>query len=202
LALGYHPLAIHNSEERKLFRDLFHLTSFIGEVGLDFSPEGKNTRETQLADFRFIAEAVAQTPKVVSLHSRRAETAALDILSGTGVLSAIFHWYSGPLGVLDEALTKGHYFSVNPSMVRSEKGKRVIARIPPDRFLTETDGPYVRIGRVPATPGDVILVENYMASLWAIRPDEVRDRIWSNFGQLLVRLGLGSVRENRTVDSN
>ncbi|MDP2840514.1 MAG: TatD family hydrolase, partial [Syntrophales bacterium] len=58
------------------------------------------------------------------------------------------------------------------------------------RLLTETDGPYVKIGRDPARPWDVKLIENYLSQIWAVQPEEVRKRIWFNFRQILQTLGL------------
>lgn len=191
LALGLHPLAaVDHMRERKLFLDSLHLTSFVGEVGLDFSREGKDTRKIQLESFRLVAKSVADGNKVVSLHSRGAESTVLDILSEYRVPNAIFHWYSGPLTVLDMVSSKGHLFSVNPAMMNSAKGKQIIDRIPPDQLLTETDGPYVSIGRNKACPWDVVQVEKYLSQVWAVPHEEVRKRIWSNFSQMLSRLGL------------
>src|SRR6266852_6154260 len=53
LALGLHPLNanLHTAEEMQLLRKLVHKTSFIGEVGLDFSREGFSTRDKQIASF-------------------------------------------------------------------------------------------------------------------------------------------------------
>ena len=194
LALGLHPLAVADHvRERELFLKSLGLTSFVGEVGLDFSREGRDTRDTQLASFRFVAKCIASDRKVVSLHSRGAEAAVIDILTEFKLPISIFHWYSGPLGVLDEALSQGHFFSVNPAMVRSKKGQRIITRIPPDRALTETDGPYVKISRVPVRPWDIVLVESHLSHLWGIQPEEVRRRICSNFRHILCRLGVAMV---------
>jgi TatD DNase family protein len=191
LGLGLHPLAANeHSRELVLFKEFLNLTSFVGEVGLDFSREGKDTREIQLASFRAIARLLAKAPKVVSLHSRSAESAVLDTLIEFKAPVAIFHWYSGPLGLLDEAISQGHYFSVNPAMILSEKGKKIIARIPLDRLLTETDGPYVKIGREPARPWDVKLVEDYLSRTWAVQPEEVRNHVWLNLQKILLQLGL------------
>lgn len=150
-------------------------------------------REIQLRSFRFVAHCVASRYKFLSLHARGADSAVLDVLTEFSIPAAVFHWYSGPLRVLDEALSHGHYFSVNPAMMRSEKGRRIVARVPPERILTETDGPYVKIGERPAQPGHVSLVENELARMWDVSPGEVRSRIWSNFRQVLHRLGLISV---------
>lgn len=199
LALGLHPLASFDHKlERKIFLESIHHTSFVGEVGLDFSREGKDTREIQLESFRLVAKSVAAGSKVVSLHSRGAESVVLDILTEYKVPIAIFHWFSGPLPVLDEVASKGHLFSVNPAMAGSEKGKQIIARIPPDQLLTETDGPYAKIGRFPACPWDVVQVEKYLSQVWAVRPEEVRKRVWSNFRQMLSMLGLNG-EENSTI---
>ncbi len=194
LALGLHPLAFGDFErERTLFRKSFHLTSFIGEVGLDFSRSGNLGREVQLLNFRLVAEAVSKSKKVMSLHSRGAESTVLDILIEFKIPIAIFHWYSGPLRVLDEVVSQGHYFSINSAMLQSEKGQQVIARIPPDRLFTETDGPYVKVAGVPARPWNVVLVEKYLSKIWAIQPEEARDRVRSNFLHMLTRLGLTNI---------
>ncbi len=61
LALGLHPLAADaHPGERTLFSALIGQTSYVGEVGLDFSPEGKRTREVQVASLRFVASEVAR----------------------------------------------------------------------------------------------------------------------------------------------
>jgi TatD DNase family protein len=195
LGLGLHPLAANEHvHELELFEKFLHLTSFVSEVGLDFSRIGKETRDIQMASFRSIANLLAKVPKVVSLHSRGAESTVLDILIEFNIPSVIFHWYSGPLGQLDEVITRGHYFSVNPAMILSEKGKKVIARIPPDRLLTETDGPYIKIGREPARPWDVQLVENYLSNIWNIQREEVRGLVWLNLQTILQKLGLSVVK--------
>jgi TatD DNase family protein len=188
LALGLHPLASEaHDKELQLFRDSLSLTSFVGEVGLDFSRAGKASRDIQIRSFRFIAEMIAN--KVVSLHSRGAESAVLDTLTEYGISRAIFHWYSGPFSLLDEILSHGHYFSVNPSMIRSQHGKKTIERIPLDRILTESDGPHVKIGALPARPWDVALVEEHLAHTRNIDRQEVLARVWSNFQSILHHSG-------------
>jgi TatD DNase family protein len=196
LALGLHPLAAaEHGRELSLFRESINLTSFVGEVGLDFSRDGKDTRAIQLESFRLVAKLVSTGSKVVSLHSRGAESTVLDILTEYKVPIAIFHWYSGPMSVLDEAVSKGHLFSVNPAMVCSEKGKQIIARIPPGQLLTETDGPYTKIGRIPTCPWDVLQVEKHLSQVWAVNSEEVRTRVWCNFKEMLSRLHLVNVSQ-------
>ena len=199
LAVGLHPLAAEShAKEQGLFLDCLEQTSYVGEVGLDFSREGIGTRRRQLDSFRLVATSLARSHKVVSLHSRGAEAAVLDAITEAGVPRAIFHWYTGSLPVADEAVTKGHLFSVNPAMVESPSGRRLIARIPPDRILSETDGPYSRVKGRASNPWDVSLVEQYLASEWGMQPDAARARIWDTFRALLSHLGL--LRASGAID--
>ena len=67
-------------------------------------------------------------------------------------VTVILHWYSGPLKHIDTALAAGMWFSVNPAMLRSRNGQRIVAALPPQRVVTETDGPYAKPGGRPSEP--------------------------------------------------
>lgn len=186
LALGLHPLtASQHSLERALFEQLLPTTSFVGEVGLDFSREGRSTEKEQLETFRFVARLVAASPKFVTLHSRGAERAVLDTLTEFGVPPAVFHWYTGPANVLTEISAAGHYFSVNPSMTASANGRRVIEAVPQDRVLTESDGPYGKVAGNPCRPWEVSAIESFLSSLWSKPVEDVRALVWDNFKRVL-----------------
>jgi TatD DNase family protein len=188
LALGLHPLAAEDHErEIPEFERCLSQSSFVGEIGLDFSRHGRATAERQLQSFRVIARLLARVPKFVSLHSRGAEREVLEILTENGVKCAVFHWYSGPVTVLESLLQAGHSLSVNPAMTVSTKGQEIIRRLPRDRVLTESDGPHVKVGRAAARPWDVQLVETYLAGLWGTSIAEVRAQMSANFMMLLNR---------------
>ena len=140
-ALGLHPLSVesHTNQEQILFLSLLKKTSYIGEVGLDYSSAGKDTFQEQLKTFRFVLFNVAKHPKIMTLHSRCAESAALELLQEYSAKPAIFHWYTGSPIVFERILAAGHYFSINPAMITTSKGREVISRIPPTKILTETD---------------------------------------------------------------
>lgn len=186
LALGLHPLlAKAHVPERQRFIAYLPRTSYVGEVGLDFSPEGRPTRQEQVESFRLVLQALRQQPKFVSVHSRRAESAILDLTEETPVCPLVFHWYTGPTEQLDRLLAQGHYCSINPAMVRSAAGRAITARLPHDRILTETDGPYVQVAKRPAMPADVHLVETFLAQLWGTEPNEVCLQLQHNLRQVI-----------------
>lgn len=143
LALGIHPLqATEGVRQLSLIRQLVDQTSYIGEIGLDFSREGIATKEVQIEVLREVLTVIRGKKKIVSVHSRGAEKELLALLCEYDVKNVVFHWYSGPVGLIPAILEQGYCFSVNEAMCRSEKGQSIIERIPRDRILTETDAPY------------------------------------------------------------
>ena len=137
LALGFHPqLVREHQSEIDDWKKLMSMTSYIGEVGLDFSCNYINLKDKQLESFDYICQCLNKENKIVSVHSRRAERDVLTILKKYNVKNVIFHWYSGPLGLIDEIVEEGYYFSINEAMTLSEKGKRIINKIPLNRLLT------------------------------------------------------------------
>jgi TatD DNase family protein len=188
LALGLHPLCadMHTEKEFRRFKALVDQTSFVGEVGLDFSRDGIATRDLQIASFRFALQCLEGSPKFVTIHSRQAEAAILEIVAQEYRQPVVFHWYTGTQKNLDLALESGHFFSVNPAMTWSKKGKETIARIPPERILTESDGPFIKIGSRTIVPADIQLVENTLAEVWKTEPLVVRKTVADNFKRLMI----------------
>lgn len=189
LALGLHPLrADQHIREIPLFRKNISRTSYIGEVGLDFSREGYNTKEIQLESFKTILAEVTGKKKILSLHSRRAEREVYDLLLANSISNAIFHWYSGPVSLISKIADAGYFFSINSAMIKSESGRRIIEKIPIGNLLTETDGPFIEIDGRPARPADVILVYEYLSDKWGKSIQETDAIIFQNFQRLLSKI--------------
>lgn len=143
LALGLHPLlAAENRKELTLFKRLVDQTSYIGEIGLDFSREGIVTKNEQISVLREVLATIKGKKKIVSVHSRNAEKELLDMLCEFEIKNVIFHWYSGPVDLIPSIIERGFYFSINESMCRSKNGQFIIGKIPREKILTETDAPY------------------------------------------------------------
>ena len=188
VALGFHPLRVADSppSELQLFRRHLSRTDYVGEVGLDFSDHGRASRRQQLDLFERLLAEPAIGRKVVSVHTRRADRAAIEQLAAARV-NGILHWYTGPIGLVDDALTAGLYFSINPAMIRSAHGQRVVAAVPGDRILTETDGPYTRTTRRTSQPADVPALVALLARTWNAHQADVRQQVWNNMTELFRR---------------
>ena len=143
LALGLHPLlASENKNELPLFNCLLDQTSYIGEIGLDFSKEGLSTMEDQIYVLRKLLEKLEGRKKIISVHSRKAEKELFDLLCEYNINNVIFHWYSGPIDLIPSIISKGYYFSINEAMTISNNGRTIIKEIPRSRILTESDAPF------------------------------------------------------------
>lgn len=191
LALGMHPLLTqhHSHEQKRLFRRLFAETDFIGEVGLDFSREGVGSKDQQIESFRFVLDLLRNQNKIASLHTRRAEKMVHELLREYDVAPVIFHWYSGPINLIEKIAARGDYFSVNPAMIRSAGGQKIISCIPKERVMTETDAPFVKVNGNPALPSDVALVIQHLASQWRVSLTDVEDQLEANLRKLLRGIG-------------
>lgn len=193
IALGAHPhhVAEFPPVEWRLFEKYLPTTHYIGEVGLDFSPRFVGSRDAQVRAFRRVLTALAgdnASPKVsrlISIHSRSAEATVVDLLEELGVGPAVFHWYTGSTANLDRLLADGHYCSFNPAMVQSKSGQACILRVPPERVLCESDGPFARARNGPASPIDVADVYAYLAHAWGKTVADVADQTMANFRALL-----------------
>jgi TatD DNase family protein len=179
---------LHTDDELSQFRRLVSDTSFIGEVGLDFSREGRETRNKQLNSFQFVLRCLNNEPKFVTIHSRQAESAVLELLQDEYPHPVVFHWYSGTLKTLESVVQAGHFFSINPAMVRSVKGRDAIAQVPRERILTESDGPFINMGSRTIEPTDVQAVEEELGVMWGVSTVAARNIVQMNFQELIMPL--------------
>jgi TatD DNase family protein len=189
LALGMHPLKSElHEDEFDNFIYYSDKTSYIGEIGLDFSKEGIKTKQLQINSFKKILFSIKSKRKIISLHSRRAEKDVLRLLVEYGIENAIFHWYTGSINLIKEIIENGYYFSINPAMIRSANGEKIIQAIPKHRVLTESDGPFVLIKNEPIRPKDIISVIEYLSVLWGISVEKVKEQIDNNFSLLVEQI--------------
>jgi len=184
-ALGFHPLAMQSDrDELQVFRNHFERAQFIGEVGLDYSASGLKTKEMQMRVFREIVKCLADTPKITTIHTKKSASDVVSILIQHRVTDVILHWYSDSTAVLRDAVEAGFYFSINSAMLSSKSGRTVLELVPKSRILTETDGPYIRVGGKPACPLGVSKVVESIGQFWGFTKEEAELIIETNFRTL------------------
>lgn len=187
-AVGLHPQLVrsHGQELGKMW-ELLDQTRYVGEVGLDYTEPDEQDHARQRAVFAAILERCSGARnKIVTVHSRRAARDIINIAGDSFPGTLILHWFSGTLRELEDALACGFLFSVNTAMLRSSRGVEIVRRLPRERVLTETDGPFVKTSaRRPATPADVPSIVQALARIWCVDVDTVADVIESTFARVV-----------------
>ncbi len=119
----------------------------IGETGLDlhygFSPEAD-----QVASLERHIEAARQTGLPLILHTRQADDLMAETLERAfreGAFQPLLHCYTGGPDLCRRALALGAYVSVSGILSFKSAGavREVIAEVPMDRLILETDCPYL-----------------------------------------------------------
>ena len=190
VAVGLHPeLVAERHAEVDLACSLIPKVKYVGQIGIDGSPQHLASLGLQQEVFRTLLKACARSGgRVLSIHSRLAATPVLDeIERQQGAGFAILHWFSGSLAELERAVSLGCWFSVGPAMLASRKGRSLLASMPRDRILTETDGPFGKLNGQPLKPWQSDKCHEQIAQVFNDTADGVRASILSNFRQLVSR---------------
>ncbi len=117
----------------------------IGEIGLDyyydFAP-----RDTQLFWFRKQIGIAKRTGLPIIVHNRDADDDVLQVLTEEqdGTLRGVLHCFSSGIEVLERALELGFHVSFTGNITfKKSVLSSVVSAVPADRFMLETDSPYI-----------------------------------------------------------
>ena len=169
----------------------------IGEIGLDYHWE-EIPREVQQHWFRRQMELACELQLPVCIHSREAAQDTFDILKSFADRWAggVMHCYSYGPELAREYLRMGMYFGIGGVLTfkNAKKLKEVVAMLPMDRIVLETDCPYLA-----PTPhrGErncslyLPLVAEEIARIKDISPEEVFRVTAENARKLYPRLQAG-----------
>ncbi|MBU2552016.1 MAG: TatD family hydrolase [Proteobacteria bacterium] len=174
-AVGLHPWAVREADWREnvdFVRRRLPEALALGEVGLDYKVKVK--KELQVRALAEMLELAARLDKPVMFHSRFSQARSLEMLVQTGVRRAVFHWYSGPLDLLDRILDAGYLVSATPALAYSPPHREALAHAPLDRILVETDAPVEYQGQA-SEPSHVLETIRLLADLRGIDPGQARD---------------------------
>ncbi|GHU03988.1 TatD-related deoxyribonuclease [Alphaproteobacteria bacterium] len=162
-----------------------------GESGLDYY-YNHSSQDQQRTRFRshVMAARVSGLPLVV--HTRDAEDDTIDILSEErrgGGLSGLIHCFSGTARLAEQALSLGFYISVSGVVTfnRAQELRDVVANVPLDRLLVETDAPY--LAPVPYRgkrnePSYIVKTAAKLAEIKGVSPAEIEAVTSENFFRL------------------
>jgi TatD DNase family protein len=130
VALGLHPEIVNEKlNELEILLKLIHQANFIGEIGIDGSTRYvKSLTKQEMIFDSTIKECQEVGGRIISIHYRNAASKVLSILRKyPDCGKPILHWFSGSLAELKTAIEMKCYFSVNPLMMKSNKGRGLIS---------------------------------------------------------------------------
>lgn len=188
-ALGLHPqLVAKHSHELGLWEKYLPETRYVGEVGIDAGPRFYRSLDAQKHVFELILRQCALVGgRILTVHSVRAASTVLDMVEAhlaTSQGKVVLHWFGGSKSETQRAVELGCYFSVNAAMLDNERGRALVSEIPDNRLLTETDGPFTRVGGRPSCPKDIPAVIEQMATLRSTSPSVMAGIVISNLRTL------------------
>ncbi|WP_020179957.1 Qat anti-phage system TatD family nuclease QatD [Methylopila sp. M107] len=190
IALGLHPQLVAEREaELAIFERHLGEARYIGEIGLDAGPRFYASFSAQERVFdRILRLCAEQGGKVLTVHSVRAVAKVLGHIERSFPAErgrVVLHWFTGSAAEARRAASLGCYFSINAEMLRSAKHRKLVAELPADRLLTETDGPFVRRADQPVRPRDVSGTVAALAELRGEPIDITASMIISNLRSLV-----------------
>ena len=156
----------------------------IGEIGLDYYWDA-STKATQEIMLRAQLELALELDLPVIIHDREAHGDSLRIVCDYPGLRGVFHCFSGSVEMAEELLKLGWMLSFNGAITfkNARKAPEVIAAVPLERMMVETDAPYLT--PVPFRgkrndSGYVHLVAEKIAQLKGLPAEQVERQTWEN----------------------
>jgi TatD DNase family protein len=201
-SVGTHP---HNADEELDIEvaDLVRLAAHprcvaIGEAGLDYFYDNA-PRDAQATGFRRHIAAARITGLPLVIHSRSADEDTASILeeeAGQGPFPFVLHCFAGGPDLARRGLALGGYvsFSGLVTFKNAEEIREVASWVPADRYLIETDAPYLapvpHRGR-PNEPAFVRHTAERLAEVRGIALEPLGAETTANFARLFSKAELG-----------
>jgi TatD DNase family protein len=171
-----------------------------GEIGLDHY-RNRSPREVQRKWFREQLERARQLELPVVIHDRDAHAETLEVLRevADSGLRGVFHCFSGDRALAREVLGLGFHLSVPGPVTypKNDELRRVVAEMPLERLLLETDCPFLAPQPVRGKrnePAHIVHVAAAVAQVRGLAPADVA-RITTRASREL--FGVGAVEGAR-----
>jgi TatD DNase family protein len=158
----------------------------IGEVGLDYwMVKEESGREIQREIFRSFIELGKKLALPLNVHSRSAgRHVVIELLKG-GAAKVQLHAFDGKLSAAMPAVEAGFFFSMPPSIIRSEQKRKLAKKLPLSNLLVETDSPVLGPnGQERNEPANAPIAVKVIAELKGLSVEEIAEAVAENTRRL------------------
>ncbi|MBO3762799.1 MAG: TatD family hydrolase [Thermoproteota archaeon] len=186
-AVGVHPIDLltYNESFDKI-KDFIVSNSkeivAIGEVGLDyFYGRKEREREVMKLFLKEFSKLSRELDLPIIVHSRSAGKYAIEILKEMEVKRAILHAFDGKVSFAAQAAKYGYFFSIPPSIVRSQQKKKLVKAVKLENILLESDAPVLSPDpKERNEPKNVIISAQEISKVKGVSFEEVVEKTTQN----------------------
>ena len=143
---GYHP---HEAKETKksYLKELENILSHnkvlaLGEIGLDFY-YNHSDKKVQIKTFKEQLELAKSLNMPTVVHSRNSDHYLLDCIIETQSKNGVVHCFASNINFANKLFKEGYYISFTGLITFSKELIDVVRKAPIDKFMIETDSPYL-----------------------------------------------------------
>ena len=157
----------------------------IGEIGLDYYWAENPPRELQQEVLRRQLRLAEELGLPVIIHDRDAHRDTLEMVREFPRVRGVFHCFAGSAEMARELIKMGWMLSFNGAVTfkNAKKAPEVIAAVPLEKLMIETDAPYLTPVPHRGERNDssyVRLVAEKIAQIKDLTPEEVEKATWEN----------------------
>jgi TatD DNase family protein len=157
----------------------------IGEIGLDYYWDTNPPKEFQQEVLRAQMALARELQLPVIIHDRDAHADTLAIVREFPEVTGVFHCYSGSVEDARTLVKMGWMLSFNGAATfkNARKAPEVIAEVPMEHLMIETDAPYLAPVPHRGKRNDsslVYLVAEKIAQIKGLSAEEVENATWEN----------------------
>ena len=173
---GYHP---HESKDapKSYLKELEEILSHkkmlaLGEIGLDFH-YNHSDKKTQIKIFKEQLELSKslKIPNVV--HSRNADYEILSCIKETKSSSGVIHCYASDIIFAKQLFETGYIISFTGLVTFADNLKEVVKKIPINKFMLETDSPYLTPLPYRGKRNEPAMIKNIAQAISKIRNEDI-----------------------------